>query len=66
MSITDRAVDPKHYIRFNAARRFLIAAGFTVKRSNANHSMYFFCIGNTEYIGNMWSVIEMAEQRGMK
>lgn len=66
MSATDRAVDPQHYVTFNKARRFLEAAGLKVKRAAYSHTTYFVRQGDTEWVCNMWDVINMAEERGMQ
>lgn len=66
MSATDRAVDPKHYVTFHAARRWLKAAGSKVERTKYNYSLYFVFADGKQYICDMWAVIEMAEKGGMK
>ena len=66
MSITDRAVDSKHYVTFHAARRFLEAKRIWVTRTQYDYSLYFVAVDGNDYICNMWDVIDMAEERGFE
>jgi hypothetical protein len=60
-----RVVDAGFYLRFDRAKRYLLAAGFTIDTAKRAQGIYFVNVGDGEFMCSRHDVIFLALQKGM-
>jgi len=60
-----RVIDQNFYLRFDRAKRYLLAHGCTIEQAKRAQGIYFVNVGDGEFMCSRWDVIFLAKQKGM-
>lgn len=61
-----RVIDQNFYLRFDRAKRYLLAQGWSVEQAKRAQGIYYVDVGDGELMCSRWDVIYLATQKGME
>lgn len=61
-----QVLDQTFYLKFDRARRYLLARGVAIEKAQRSSAIYWVNMGQGDFMCTRWDVIYLARQQGLQ